>query len=289
LIEPVVFASWLDCGEETASELVREWVEGAGWVRCQRPSRLAGADDLVRADLFVLFLIGAEQPTDEAAFIQATERVERLLQEARQLFIPAMVVQQKGFSDPLQGAGLAKVEALLDLARPLPRYFFAETAEIPQLLRGEWSETFRDLLQLHREEHRMEGFLTQLAEIAQLNETLKRYLEEVVSKVSPEKSEKLIKTETIRLKEMQQIIKLAPNRAVNYLISTLDVSTTDVFQALKEAGSAENFLKLLQKKTGSELVVALRPVLEKKPWFLKGLREAREILGVPPWEHTPEE
>ena len=90
----------------------------------------------------------------------------------------------------------------------------------------------------------------------EVNTTLRKYLEVVVSKISPEKSEKLIGDENIRLEHVEDAIRLARFGLYRYL--TGDIKTgvkleiTKVRQSMEKANTVDELAEILKSSEMSE-------------------------------------
>lgn len=112
------------------------------------------------------------------------------------------------------------VEEILSLPRNNPIEQFDRYADIERWLKEQWSGYFRELLHQRTNREQIRSLAAQVTSLAaqvdmlsEVNGTLKTYLEQVISKVSPDESASLIKAESARLEEASraQIEERFPN------------------------------------------------------------------------------
>src|SRR5262249_53742377 len=132
----------------------------------------------------------------------------------------------------------------------------------------------------------------QVAELAQLNKTLQRYLEEVVSKVSPKKSANIIEAENKRLAEVEADAKLISNKYVSYLIKK-GIEFPIIKKALETSENLEEFDRIVSTDSGISKSERRRithlPPVRSAP--LSDLNKARELIGQTPFseQNSPDE
>jgi hypothetical protein len=179
------------------------------------------------------------------------------------------------------------IEDILTQPRNNPIQQFDKYAEIEGWLREQWSGLFRELLQRIRGQAQIASLQSQVAQLAELNTTFKRYLEEIVSKIAPNKSKALIETETKRLEDSRRNRVVFENRLAQHLLRNFGVATAFVTEAGQTATSVEDFFSVLFKKTGNKSLKQESAVLcqsEFRERVLEDLNALREVLGVAPLE-----
>lgn len=93
------------------------------------------------------------------------------------------------------------IEEIRRLERNNQTKYFDSYPEIETWLKEQWAGKFKELLKKNSKEKEIMTLSTQVSELSELNQSLKRYLEQIVSKVNPEQSEGIIKEENQRLKD----------------------------------------------------------------------------------------
>lgn len=172
------------------------------------------------------------------------------------------------------------IESIRERQRNNPIKLFSRYSEVETWLKEQWAGTFRELIQRSSNATRIKDIDSRVANLAETAETLKRYLEQVVSKVSPQKDEALqfIKEENERLLEAKQDAEFKSFRYVQHLLDTHQKALPQVRQALKDSSSFVEFLeKLFSLPSGP---VRVPPCAHSSKAF-EELNEARTYLDLP--------
>ncbi|MDX6269238.1 MAG: hypothetical protein QOD28_461 [Acidobacteriota bacterium] len=133
------------------------------------------------------------------------------------------------------------IEEILAQRLNNPFQLFDRYSDIEAWLREQWAGLFRELLSRMTSQQQIASLASQVGELAQINRTLKRYLEEVVMKIAPDESAKLIKAESERLEEAQQLEVMKADEYGNYIIEYYKVSPKQLRSLLLGAESIEDF------------------------------------------------
>jgi len=131
-------------------------------------------------------------------------------------------------------------------------------------------------------QHQIASLASQVTELAEVNKTLRKYLEEVVSKVVPDEAAKLIKTESRRLEETTQDAEVLRSTVGGFLSRELKLSPREIRNALLEAGSIKEFAKRVAPK-GDAIRLFAPTRLAENPAFIKDVNFLRQQLGMKPW------
>ena len=179
------------------------------------------------------------------------------------------------------------IEEILAKPRNNPIQTFERFSDIESWLREQWAGLFRELL------HRMSGnqqiatLSAQVDALSAINETLQRYLEVVVTKISPDDAGPLIATEQKRLNDIEINDRLKHNRFFIGALSTTDVTVEMYRTALENTESFIEFAKMIEKNTGynnsEESILEYNAAVP-----IRDINDAREILNKSPFE-VPEE
>ena len=181
------------------------------------------------------------------------------------------------------------IEEILSKPRNNPMHTFERFPDIEAWLREQWSGLFRELLQRMSNQKQISTLSSQVETLGAINITLQRYLESIISKLSPDEAPELIKSERARIEEIEHLEQLKRNMYYNGAFGQRGVE----IQYFKEA--------LLKAKTYSEFVdtiVALTGNLSSKKELssygnmtetICDINEAREILGKEPFSMPGED
>jgi len=181
------------------------------------------------------------------------------------------------------------IQDILSKPRNNPMHTFERFSDIESWLREQWAGLFRELLQRMSSQKQIASLSEQVEALAAINTTLQRYLEEVVSKVSPDGATELIRSERERLKEIEQLEALKRNRFFT-LVDFLDELKVAHFRdALLASESFPDFTKKWGELSSETWVEDAALELEGVSEAILALNEARSVLGKEPFPVWPEE
>ena len=114
--------------------------------------------------------------------------------------------------------------------------------------------------------------------MAELNITLKIYLENVISTVSPEKSKDIIQTEATRLNELHRDTNFNANNFVEFLKRS-DIPNEHAKHIIGDSRDTEDVLRIMSKYIAINRANMLYGLLLNTPEAQRDFNEARSILG----------
>jgi hypothetical protein len=177
------------------------------------------------------------------------------------------------------------IDQILSQRRNNPVHEFDRHSEIAAWLRDQWGGLFKDML-ISRSQHReLSTLADQVNGLSEISTTLKRYLEEVVSRVSEHKTARtLIDTEEKRLAETRRLMKFSQHPWVRQLVEEEHLLDLDGARRMfSDAKSVEDIAEAMQQLSSQqykvkELLAAWHP----NDWGLHHINRARNTLGLPP-------
>jgi len=174
------------------------------------------------------------------------------------------------------------IEEILQLSQN-PIQVFDKYVEIEDWLRVQWAGLFRDLVQRLSSQQQIASLAAQIAELAEVNKTLRHYLEEVIGNVvSPQESRRIINTEAERLAEASVLAKLESVGLVEWLMKVHQIPLETIREACERASTPLEWVAIIRdhSDTPEEAKVALpiAPPAPGSPAF-KDLNSARRIVG----------
>jgi hypothetical protein len=135
------------------------------------------------------------------------------------------------------------IDIILAQPRNNPLQTFDKYADIESWLRIQWSGLFRELLKERSNEAQLNDLSTQVSQLSEVNQTLRRYLEEVVTKLAPgNEAASLIKAEDERLTEAEVLHKLSENPFIRFLCRNQEVTIQQLRPALENALTIDEFI-----------------------------------------------
>ncbi len=261
--------------------------------------------DAARADIFVLVVgsrygaeAGGEGEKPDRPFYEEYESVTRReYRSAAAHDVPTYVLIEGGvhaeyrtFQRNRDRTDIAyahvdsvNVFSLIGEAMGNPTQTFDGYADIEAWLREQWSGRFRELLQRESSERQIASLKSQVGELREVTETLKTYLESVMTNTLAAEAQELIEKEKERLEERR-----AEALRANWLVESLlgyGYELADVVATFKTSGSFEELHDKLEALGGLSPEAA-----ESKSEFLRkalsytraDIDDARELLGLPP-------
>jgi len=109
------------------------------------------------------------------------------------------------------------IEEVLSQPRNNPLLHFDRYADIEAWLQEQWAGLFKELLSRMSSHRQISSLSSQVSELSEINKTLKSYLEQVVAKIAPEESAKIIRAESKRLDEALQKLVIERNSLTKHL------------------------------------------------------------------------
>ncbi|MCD4727388.1 MAG: DUF4062 domain-containing protein [Pirellulales bacterium] len=180
------------------------------------------------------------------------------------------------------------IEEILSQPRNNPVHHFDRYSDIEDWLKEQWAGLFRDLINQRSKQVEISSLASQIGQLEEITKTLKRYLEEVISQVSPKESKKLIADESNRLDEAFQIVLLMKNPLINYIEQYFGIQIGKIRLALIESESTDDFFqktnKLIDNNKRREMYRKL--ILRDDGEANTDLNHARKILNLLPFESS---
>lgn len=168
------------------------------------------------------------------------------------------------------------IEDIVSQPRNNPIHQFDKQSDIENWLRDQWAGLFRELLQRMQGQEQMATLQAQVAQLSEINTTLKRYLETVVESVAPKESKALIETEARRLDDARVERALSENALGRHLLREEHLSVGRLRECLSQAKSVSGFLALLSESPNVSI-----PAFSNDEGTQRGLlRDINAMLSV---------
>lgn len=160
-----------------------------------------------------------------------------------------------------------------------PLQTFVRFGDIENWLREQWAGLFRELLSRMSGQRQIESLASQVEDLRELNVTLRRYLEALMTKVVPE-APKLIAEEQVRLAEAHILERLQSNDWFQFVRRHTKRSAAAVRDALSAGATPDEFVMAL--KVSGSISDHLTELLRSSRAAIDDYNECRDILGKPP-------
>lgn len=132
------------------------------------------------------------------------------------------------------------IEEILSQPRNNPLFHFDRYADIEAWLQEQWAGLFKELLSRMSSHRQISSLSSQVSELSEINKTLKSYLEQVVAKIAPEESAKIIREESKRLDEALQKLVVERNELTKHL-QLGDIPLDAITKAAVSCGTFDAF------------------------------------------------
>ena len=181
------------------------------------------------------------------------------------------------------------IEDILSKPRNNPTHTFERFSEIEIWLREQWAGLFRELLQRQSQQQQLSALGAQVSELRAINETLRKYLEAVMTGTSPEDSSRLIESEKQRL-ELERNERVRENEWCHYVTRIAKLSFTDFIDAMTKSSSFSDFVGHIEKHAKSKEVVSrIYGTIKRSEGARRDFNEVRKLLGLGPISLTESE
>lgn len=166
-------------------------------------------------------------------------------------------------------------------------YQFDHYTEIENWLKEQWSGYFRELIDRKSENKQLHSLNEKVEELASINNSLQRYLEEVVSSVnSPEKAEEIIRVEHSKIHEEKIERELIAIDIFNEFIEIDEKTIKEAIELFSSATSIEDFASRCSEESDDwDTEVALEH-WKKNPSIVTDINSVRKILGLENLEYS---
>jgi hypothetical protein len=146
---------------------------------------------------------------------------------------------------------LVLIDDILRMPRNNPVHQFEKYGEIEDWLRLQWAGTFRELLQRESSQKQLASLQAQVDALSAINQTLRSYMEQIITKLDPERSAEIIKTADSQLREARLISMITHQDPFDHMIDAHALDSSVALQIICNA------------KTFKELRDSLRNVVER--------------------------
>lgn len=171
------------------------------------------------------------------------------------------------------------IENILSQPKNNPLHQFDRYNDIEVWLKEQWAGLFRELISQRSKQIQITSLTSQVTQLEEINKTMKLYLEEVMSKVSPADSATLIADESNRLEEVTINNELLSIKAYENLHFTYNISLEKIKEIISSK-SLDDFIKELHDFEGLENV----KISELGPKTINGIQKGRIVLDLDPFE-----
>ena len=174
------------------------------------------------------------------------------------------------------------LEEILGQSRNNPIYQFDRHTEIEEWLREQWSGLFRELINRRSEQKQLSSLSERISELSSINSSLQRYMETIVSSVSPDEAEQIISTEKKRLDKEKNLREFFNIDFVNQMISLGEIDHSKVEGIVRKAFSFEDLAERIESESAHFTADAGIESWRNHPDIVDEINRARALLGESP-------
>lgn len=165
-----------------------------------------------------------------------------------------------------------------------PVKHFEKYSDIEGWLRDQWSGLFRELLNRRGNQAQLASLANQVSEMSEVNRTLRRYIEMIVSQLAPDKSEEIIQSENERLRAAREEVAIQQLHVLEWLQAHTGIKEDEALNAIRAAKTIDELLKkikkLAKKPDEESYVLDILSGEDRHPAF-EELNQIRKILELP--------
>jgi hypothetical protein len=175
------------------------------------------------------------------------------------------------------------IEEILAQPRNNPVQAFDRYSEIESWLRLQWAGLFRELIMRMSSQQQITTLAEQVEELADVSKTLRRYLEEVIGKISPQEASSIIDSESARLAEAALERDLRQNGFIRYLEKSgvpIEIARLSLYSAETVKDFVDQLVEGSDKRDFAAGLPGTLRALENRSTF-EELNRARELVGRP--------
>jgi len=173
------------------------------------------------------------------------------------------------------------IEDILSKPRNNPIFTFERFVEIESWLREQWAGLFRELLFNKSEQQQLIALTSQVSELQEVSNTMKLYMEAVMTGITPDASTKLIESERKRLQELEIESKISKYSVFEFIKSITSQTYDEAVKMIKKTTSFGSLVKECKKSIEGESLQDLLPELLNDSESKKQIDEIRDLLQVP--------
>lgn len=144
------------------------------------------------------------------------------------------------------------IESIFRQVRNNPVKEFDKHNDIEEWLKIQWAGLFRELIRTRSNQSELASLTRQVTELSNLNTTLKRYLEELITDEKTNKGKDLIKEEEERLKDVRLKQKLLGTNTILDMTRSKKMTVEDVIELFTKSKSLRSMARKYAKINGEE-------------------------------------
>ena len=179
------------------------------------------------------------------------------------------------------------LDDILNKGKNNPLFQFEQPQEIENWLKEQWSGYFRSLLEKKSQNQQLNSLSKQVRELSSINNSLQRYLEEVIKRVGGDSAETIIETEHINISNDKLNMQLMECSLFSSLVNIHGISNEDAKDTYLTCDTLKDLvLKICELTLSRENQIEQEAVInywKGNQEILDKLNAIRDLLGRPPY------
>ncbi len=177
------------------------------------------------------------------------------------------------------------VDQVLSQRRNNPMQTFDRPSEIEDWLRSQWAGLYRELLDRRMQQKQITSLSQKVNELGEVSRTLKRYLEDLIANLNPEKAKGIIREESERLAEAELVSKIMQNDFMELFVDGTKGAEL-LIQLLRDNQTYPDFMRAITSlpRNSSILVDMIKEVDINE--FIDLMNKVRDQLGLRPYDRV---
>ena len=173
------------------------------------------------------------------------------------------------------------IDDIIAQKRNNPVKSFERYSEIEDWLKDQWAGLFGELLNRRGNQSQLTSLAAQVGEMSEVNQTLRRYIEMIVSQLAPDKSQSLIASENERLEVAMREEKLKSLHVLEWIESRNGIGEDAALQAILKARSMVDLKNRLEKTDGTRSNQLERMFKDSDFGAFLEMNEIRHLYNLP--------
>jgi hypothetical protein len=163
------------------------------------------------------------------------------------------------------------------MKRNNPIKTFGRFSDIESWLKEQWAGLFRELLNKKSQQKNLKEITAQISDLREINETLRKYIENIMTNKSTDESENLIKTEGERLMMIRRLEDIANNRFAEYLMDRCEITAEGIENILLKTNNEKEFVEMLRGKCVNHMYIL--SLIKENQMARDDINRLYEIVG----------
>lgn len=177
------------------------------------------------------------------------------------------------------------IDKIFKQTRNNPVKEFEKHSDIEEWLKAQWAGLFKELISSKSRDSEIESLTNQIGELSNINKTLKRYMEKLISETPDDKGKELIEQEENRLKESRIKQKLLKLEIVEDVMESVKMNIDEVIELFKNSKDYKTIAEEYAKANGEDdKGERLLEFWKTSDYVQNGFSQITEILEIPELE-----